>query len=108
MALQADGHGSAGLTPVMLSSSVPVPRLDVRFRNIRGQVLIARGEDALELTEAAAFVFRRVDGVSCVQRIGELLAAEYGIQADEAGTDAAVVLTELADAGFIGIEMRIS
>lgn len=108
MALQADGHGSAGLTQVTLSSSVPVPRLDVRFRNIRGQVLIARGEDALELSEAAAFIFRLVDGVSSIQRIGELVAAEYGIGADEAVTDAAAVLTELGDAGFVGIEMRTS
>ncbi|MBT2395733.1 PqqD family protein [Streptomyces sp. ISL-100] len=88
----------------MTPDSVPVPRLDVRFRNIRGQVLIARGEDALELTEAAAFVFRRIDGTRTVRRIGEELAAEYGIGADEAVTDAGDVLTHLAEAGFIGVE----
>lgn len=86
----------------MTPDSVPAPRLDVRYRNIRGQILITRGEDALELTETAAFVFRRVDGTRSVRRIGEALAAEYGIGADEAVADAAAVLTGLADAGFVG------
>jgi coenzyme PQQ synthesis protein D (PqqD) len=82
--------------PEVRTDAVPCVRLDVRVRNLRGQLLIARREHALELSDSAGFVWRQLDGRRTVAEIGELLAAEYRIDQQTAIDDTRDVLAVLA------------
>ncbi|MFD2474342.1 PqqD family protein [Amycolatopsis silviterrae] len=82
-------------------SSVPRLSLDAKVRRFRGALLVAVGEETLELTDSAAFLFRAVDGARSVADIGTLLAQEYDVPADEAAEDAAGFLGELVDNGVL-------
>ena len=85
----------------MDSSSVPQVRLDARVRRFRGALLVAVGEETVELADSAAFLFRAVDGVRTVADIGALLAEEYDVPAAEAVEDTAEFVAELVDSGIL-------
>ncbi|MGW7534886.1 PqqD family protein [Amycolatopsis sp. NPDC054798] len=82
-------------------SSVPRLSLDAQVRRFRGALLVAVGDETLELADSAAFLFRAVDGARSVADIGALLAQEYDIPAEEAVEDAAGFLGELVDSGVL-------
>jgi hypothetical protein len=85
----------------MDTSSVPQVRPDTRVRRFRGVLLVAAGEDTLELTDSAAFLFQAVDGMRSVADIGAMLGEEYDIPLAEAVEDTAEFLADLADGGVI-------
>ncbi|RKR91081.1 pyrroloquinoline quinone biosynthesis protein D [Micromonospora pisi] len=88
----------------MTPDTVPSLKLDTRWRSFRGKVFIARGDQAFELSEVAAFVYKRIDGNRSIRQIGEELAGEYDIPVDEAVSDIVELLTDLASAGVIDVK----
>ncbi|MFI5911832.1 PqqD family protein [Dactylosporangium sp. NPDC051541] len=86
--------------------AVPVPRLEVRTRTVRGVMHVALGDVALELSDSARFIWKKVDGRRTVGDIGRLLAAEYGIDAGEAVADTGEVLLGLAEQSFVDVPGR--
>ncbi|MFD7625421.1 PqqD family protein [Streptomyces sp. NPDC059851] len=89
------------MTTTPAADAVPRPTPETRFRKFRGKLLAANGPHALELSESAAFILQNVDGSRSAGRIGELLAAEYGIGTEEATADVLELLAELAEADII-------
>lgn len=81
--------------------AVPLRRLDSRVRNLGESLVVAYRETIFELDEVASFVWRQVDGYRTIAQIGDLLAAEYGIDAGQAGLDVAEMLTPLAEHGLL-------
>jgi hypothetical protein len=82
----------------------PVQRLDVRARNYRGTLYLARDEDSVALTEVAAFVWRLIDGSRTVDDLATVVAAEYSIDRDTAHTDCAELVASLAEAGMLDLQ----
>jgi hypothetical protein len=80
---------------VMSGISVLRQRLAVRVRQFRGSVYLAWEDNAIELSDTAAFVFGLVDGRNTVDEIGRRLAKEYDIPVGEAVGDVIELLTEL-------------
>nr|WSX51415.1 PqqD family protein [Streptomyces sp. NBC_00974] len=83
--------------------SVPVVRPDIRVRKIRGTLVVAVPEQAFELAETTAFIWKRIDGVRSAGRIGELLAEEYEIDVETAVEDTVEVLAELVEYGAVRV-----
>ncbi|WP_371640722.1 PqqD family protein [Streptomyces virginiae] len=92
----------AGASPVS-GQSVPSVRPDIRVRNIGGTLVIAVPEQAFELVETTAFIWKRIDGVLSVDEIGQLLAQEYEVDIETAVADTIEVLSELAQYGAIHV-----
>ncbi|CAM5474472.1 PqqA binding protein [Streptomyces avidinii] len=84
-------------------ASVPSVRPDIRVRKIRGVLVVAVPEQAFELGETTAFIWKRIDGARSVERIGELLAEEYEIDVDTAVEDTIEVLAELVEYGAVRV-----
>jgi hypothetical protein len=82
--------------PTVRVDAVPVTPLDVRVRNVRGQLLVARQEHAVELSDSAGFVWRQLDGRRTVADVAGRLAAEYHIDQQTAIADTQEVLAVLA------------
>lgn len=85
----------------MDDSSVPQIRPDTRVRRFRGAVLVAGGNDTVEFSETAAFLFTAVDGERSVADIAALLATEYAVPTDVAVADTTEFLAGLVDGGFL-------
>ncbi|MFF4413745.1 PqqD family protein [Streptosporangium sp. NPDC001559] len=81
--------------------AVPVPRLDVRVRNVGGTLTVAWGESVFELSETAGFLWKRVDGRRSLRELALLLAGEYAVDAETALLDTAETMTALADGGLV-------
>lgn len=81
----------------------PVPRLDVRVRNYRGTLYLARADEVVELTEVAAFVWRLVDGDRTVADLAAAVAAEYSIDRDTAQADCDELVASLRAAGMLDL-----
>ncbi|MGW6685491.1 PqqD family protein [Streptomyces sp. NPDC054961] len=90
-------------TGPLTRESVPTVRPDIRVRKIRGTLVVAVPEQAFELAETAAFLWKRIDGVRSVGRIGELLAEEYEIDVETAVEDTLAVLAELVAYGAVRV-----
>ncbi|MBT2470443.1 PqqD family protein [Streptomyces sp. ISL-66] len=84
-------------------ASVPSVRPDIRVRKIRGTLVVAVPEQAFELAETTAFIWKRIDGVLSVERIAELLAQEYEIDVETAVEDTVEVLAELVEYGAVRV-----
>ncbi|MET9092799.1 PqqD family protein [Streptomyces cyaneofuscatus] len=89
--------------PQVLAGSVAERRLDVRVRNVRGVIRIAVPDGAFDLSETAAFIWRRLDGTSTAADLGAQLAAEYDVSVDEAVSDTIDILEEWAAQGAIEV-----
>ncbi|GHB75659.1 hypothetical protein GCM10010347_52590 [Streptomyces cirratus] len=72
--------------------SVPRQNLEVRIRSTGGTILLARYDQAYELPEVAAFIWRRVNGCDRVEDISRAVAEHYGIDAGTALADTAEML----------------
>jgi hypothetical protein len=79
----------------MESDAVPVRRLDARIRNLGGTIVVAGPHEVLELTETAAFVWKRIDGDRTIRELGEELASQYDVGVDTATEDVAELVEEL-------------
>ncbi|MGW1954859.1 PqqD family protein [Streptomyces sp. NPDC001920] len=77
--------------------SVPRHRLEVRIRSSEGAILLARYDQAYELPEVAAFIWRRIDGTGRVEDIARSVAEYYGIDAGTALTDTTDMLEWLLE-----------
>jgi len=82
---------------------IPVPRMDVRTRNFRGTMYLARAEQSLELTEVAALVWRLLDGHRSVADLAKAVATEYAIDYETAYADCGELVEALAQAGMLDI-----
>jgi hypothetical protein len=80
---------------------VPRVRPGLRVRNFRGRLLIAHQEQALELSDTAAFIYRHIDGKRTVGDLGRLVAAEYDAPVETAVEDAAELLETLHEAHIV-------
>lgn len=98
MSPNRDEHGT--LSP---DKTVPVPRLGLRVRNVRGTILLAWQETFLELADVAGFLWRQLDGVRTVDELVSLVAAEYEADPAEVAEDVQAVLADLVQAGFIAL-----
>ncbi|MEU3499427.1 PqqD family protein [Streptomyces hundungensis] len=85
------------------AESIPSVRPDIRVRKIRGTLVVAVPEQAFELAETTAFIWKRIDGVLTVGGIGELLAREYEIDVETAVEDTIEVLAELVEYGAVRV-----
>jgi hypothetical protein len=83
--------------------AVPDRRLDTRVRNRRGVLFIARAEHAFELSDAAAFVWRQIDGRRTVRQLAERMAAEYDLDLSTAEQDVGELCAALAGQGIITV-----
>jgi hypothetical protein len=82
---------------------IPVPIVDVRSRRYRGTLLLARGEESLELSDVAAFVWRLLDGRTSLADVASAVAAEYAIDQDTACADCRELIESLAAAGMLDL-----
>ncbi|MBB4913038.1 PqqD family protein [Streptosporangium saharense] len=83
------------------AEAVPVPRLDVRVRNVGGTLTVAWGESVFELSETAGFLWKRVDGRRSLRELAGLLAGEYAVDPETALRDTLETMTALADGGLV-------
>jgi hypothetical protein len=83
------------------ASQVPARSPDARARNFRGKLLVACGEQAVELDEVGAYIFRNIDGLSSMKQIAGKVAAEYGISQELALADGCEFVTTLAALGIV-------
>jgi len=68
-----------------------------RVRKFRGRLLLANTSTAFELDEIGQFIIARIDGKKPISALGEALAAEFDVSADEATADAAELLSVLVE-----------
>jgi len=80
---------------------IPARTQHARMRNFRGKTFLAVDNQALELTEIAAFIWKCIDGTKAVSAIAQVLATEYEVDASTALTDVAELLGMLARAGLV-------
>ncbi|MFD5483314.1 PqqD family protein [Streptomyces hawaiiensis] len=80
---------------------MPRHSLEVRIRSSEGAILLARYDQAYELPDVAAFIWRRVNGTDRVESIARAVAENYGIDGDTAFTDTAEMLEWLLEDGLI-------
>ena len=80
---------------------VPKRRALARMRRMAGVLLVTGGDGTFELADAAAFIFGKVDGVRSIGDIAAELEKEYGISFDEAVTDVAEFVGDLAENGIV-------
>ncbi|GHG93637.1 PqqD family protein [Streptomyces lanatus] len=71
--------------------------LEVRIRSSQGAILLARYDQAYELPEVAAFIWRRVNGTDRVEDIAGSVAEHYGIDAGTALDDTVEMLEWLLE-----------
>lgn len=76
-------------------TDVPRRRLGIRIRRIEGALVVGVEDRALQLSDSAELIFTSLDGRRTVADVAGLLAAEYGIEAEEALPDVVEFLTEL-------------
>lgn len=82
-------------------SWVPALPPDVRFRRLRGKMLLARQDDGVELNEVGASIFRLIDGDTGVASIAAAISSEYDIDGQTALTDVQEFLAQLAELGIL-------
>lgn len=80
---------------------VPRRALQARIRNFRGTTLLAVGDEAFELTETAAFIWKAIGGTKTVADITKILMAEYEVDEKTALADVTELLGTLARAGLL-------
>jgi hypothetical protein len=80
-----------------------VPRLDVRVRRRDGTVFLGYGEQAVELSDVAAFLWSSIDGKRTVDELARLLVEEYGVDTEAAGADLGEFLAFLQQYDFVNI-----
>jgi pyrroloquinoline quinone biosynthesis protein D len=90
-------------SPPLDPAAVPAQPLGVRVRNHRGSIFVARAQHAFELSDSAAFIWGQIDGNTTLGDIGQRLAEEYGITADEAVADAVDLVRTLVEHGLMTI-----
>lgn len=76
-------------------TDVPRRRLGIRIRRIEGNLVVGVEDRALQLSDSAELIFTSLDGRRTVADVAGLLAAEYGIEAEEALPDVVEFVTEL-------------
>jgi hypothetical protein len=81
--------------------SVPRHSLEVRIRTSEGAILLARYDQAYELPEVAAFIWRHINGTDAVDVIAGSVAEEYGIDAGTALDDTAEMLEWLLEENLV-------
>lgn len=80
-----------------------VPRrvLGLRIRRVNGDLMLGIRQEALLLTDSAEVIFTAVDGRRTVDEVAGVLAADYGIEHDQALLDVCEFLTELRSQDLI-------
>jgi Coenzyme PQQ synthesis protein D (PqqD) len=96
--------GTAAPPPL---DTVVVPRLDVIVRRVDGVLHVGRGEQAYELSESAATLWRAIDGHRTIADLAAILAEEYGIDAQTAAVDVHELLADLADSGILALRAPV-
>jgi hypothetical protein len=86
------------LPPGSWTPSLPA---DVRFRRMRGQMLVARRDQGIELDDVGAAIFGRIDGDTTVLAIAGAISAAYDIDQHVAVTDVGEFLVQLIDLGIL-------
>jgi Coenzyme PQQ synthesis protein D (PqqD) len=84
-------------SPASHVTAVPAVRLGLRIRNLGGVLHLGEPEAILELSEAAGFIFRSIDGRRSTGEIAALVARCYGIEDQEAAADTAELLDTLVE-----------
>ncbi|MFI7537266.1 PqqD family protein [Streptosporangium sp. NPDC049376] len=69
--------------------------VDIRIRKFQGNLRVAGVGDVFELSDTAAFIFRKVNGSRTVEEISAEVANHYDAQPDEVRDDVRELLTEL-------------
>ncbi|MFI1221093.1 MULTISPECIES: PqqD family protein [unclassified Streptomyces] len=93
------GENEIVLTP----ASVLQRRVEARARRYRGRMYVAVREHALELDEVAQAIVRRIDGTSTLRGIAAVVAAEYGVPADDATGGTVEFATQLLAHGVVEV-----
>jgi hypothetical protein len=88
----------ADLPPASWVPSLPP---DVRFRRMRGKLLVARQNDSTELEEVSAEIFSRIDGETSVGAIADAISAEFDVDRETAIEDVREFLAQLVDLGIL-------
>ncbi|MCU1640740.1 MAG: hypothetical protein JWN03_1015 [Nocardia sp.] len=84
------------------AESIPVRRLDIRVRSIRGSLLVVNHEhQMIELADVGALLFRSADGKRTIGELAGLLVAEFGIDVESALADTVEFMADLAATAFI-------
>jgi hypothetical protein len=91
----------ADSTSLPTSDAIPKRKLDARVRNFRDTTMVAGREEAFELSDTAAFVWRLLDDRRSIADIAALLAAEYEVDQQTATQDISELLAMLARAGMV-------
>ncbi len=86
-----------------MTAKTLVPRLalDIRCRNFRGKLIVARGDVALELDEVGATIFKWIDGTSTIDDLANQVVSEYGIPYEQALEDCDEFISELVASGVV-------
>ncbi|MER5473900.1 PqqD family protein [Streptomyces sp. NPDC002935] len=82
---------------VTSAAGVPRHNLEVRIRSSQGAILLARYDQAYELPEVAAFIWRRIDGTAPVTDIAGAVSERYGIDGPTALSDTVDMLAWLVE-----------
>jgi hypothetical protein len=82
----------------------PRPALDTRVRRVGGRLLVARGNDAFELSDVAGFIWERCDGSRTVGDIAIEVVESYDVEPQVATDDMREIIQELESKGFLELE----
>lgn len=86
------------LPPVTWVPSLPP---DVRFRRMRGKMLVARRDDGVELDGIGAAIFGRIDGETSIGAIADAISTDYDVGRETAVADVTEFLAQLVDLGIL-------
>ena len=88
-----------GTVPV--HQRVPRRTLGIRIRRVRGDFLLGDADRTMLLSGPAQFLFSSLDARRSVADVARLLAAEYGIDEEEALADTTDFLEDLVSRGIV-------
>jgi Coenzyme PQQ synthesis protein D (PqqD) len=97
-----DTSDDSGL--VIPAEAQPRRSLDARTRNFRGTLLVASREQALQLSDVAAAVWRLADGKRTFADIAQTIAREHSADVEQVAADIRELLLELVAAGLVDRE----
>lgn len=82
-------------------SWVPSLPADIRFRRMRGKMLVARHDKSVELDEVGAALFSRIDGETSVEAIADSFREVFEVDAGVAVADTRQFLAQLVDLNIL-------
>jgi hypothetical protein len=92
--------------PAVAEDLVARPLAHVRIRNVSGTIILAVGDDTVELSDIAELIWRAMAPGRTVRDIARTVAAAYGTPEAAVLDDVRDFLADLHGRGFVGLRSK--